>query len=164
MFPRYLGWCWDEKQSPLGPRRPVFQPPKCSVHLRGRAQGGPRLWPQAGPKWPKITKNGPRCLRGGPQKVALSKLMDKINLGTVWVAFWPCLDPCGLETASVGPKMGSFGPRMRAETERWQYLGLDGPNRESVDTFPMCKPPLVSTPQNGPNTPPQAVFAHRVPV
>ena len=42
----------------------------------------------------------------------MSKLMDKLNLGTVWVAFWPCLDLCGPETVSVGPKMGSFGPRM----------------------------------------------------
>ena len=66
----------------------------------------------AGPKCPKITKTGPRCLRGGPQKVSLSKLMDKINLGTVWVAFWPCLEPCGPETVSVGPKLGSFGPGM----------------------------------------------------
>ena len=47
-------------------------------------------WPcpaQAGPKWPKLTKNGPRGLRRGPQKVPLSKLMDKINYGTVLVAF-----------------------------------------------------------------------------
>ena len=42
----------------------------------------------------------------------MSKLMDKLNLGTVWVPFWPCLDLCGPETVSGGPKMGSFGPRM----------------------------------------------------
>ena len=144
MLPRYPGWCWDDKQSPLGPGRPVSRPPKCSMRPSGRARGGPQVGPQAGPKWPKITKNGPRCLRGGPQKVPLSKLMDKINLGTVWVAFWPCLDPCGPETVSVGPKMGSFGPQcvLRAENEKWVYLRLDGPNRESVDTFPTCKPPL----------------------
>ena len=103
--------------------------------------GGPQAGPQAGPKWPKITKNGPWW--GGGQKVPLSKLTDKINLGTVWVAFWPWLDPCGPETVSVGSKM-HLDPEcvLRAETEKWPYLGLDGPNRESVDTFPTCKPPL----------------------
>ena len=71
----------------------------------GRAPGG-------APSGPKITKNGPWCLPGGPQKVPLSKLMDKINLGTFWVAFSLSLDPRGPKTVSVGPKMGSFGPRM----------------------------------------------------
>ena len=42
--------------------------------------------------------------------------MDKINLGNVWVAFWPCLDPCGPDTVSVGPKIGLFGPWMRPST------------------------------------------------
>ena len=107
-LPRYPGWCSDDKQSPLGAGRPVYWPPKCSKRPSGRARGRP----QAGPKWPKITENGPRCLRGGRQKVLLSKLMDKIDLGPVWGAFWLCLDPCGPEPVSVGAKMGSFGPRM----------------------------------------------------
>ena len=91
----------------------------------GRAPGG-------APSGPKITRNGPRCLCVGPQKVPLSKLMDKINLGTVWVAFWPCLDPCGPKTVSVGPKTGSFGPRVcpAGWNRKWPYLGLDGPNRK----------------------------------
>ena len=88
----------------------MSRPPKCSERPSGRAWGGPQVGAQAGPKGPKITKNGPQCLPGAPQKVLLSKLMDGINLGTVWVAFWPCLDPCDPET--FGPKMGSFGPRM----------------------------------------------------
>ena len=91
---------------------PVSRPPTCSKHPSGRAQGGHQVGLHAGPKWPKNTKNRPRCLRGGPQKVPLSELMDTINPGTVWVAFWPCLDPCSPETVSVGPTMGSFGPRM----------------------------------------------------
>ena len=58
------------------------------------------------------------------------------------------------------------GPTVLRRIDRSADLGLDGRNRESVDTFPMCKPPLwvVSTPQNGPNAPLQAVLAHRVPV
>ena len=102
--------------------------------------GGPR-WV---PKWPKITKNGPRCLRTGPQKVPLSKLMGKTNLGTFWVAFWPCLDLCGPKMVSVGPKWVHLGPEcvLRAETEKRPYLRLDGPDNESVDTFATCKPPL----------------------
>ena len=106
------GWCWDGKQSALADRRPMSCPPECSVCLSDRARGRTQVVPQAGRKWPKITKNGPRCLPGAPQKVLLSRLMDKINLGTVWVAFWPCLDLCGTETVSVGPKIGSFGPPM----------------------------------------------------
>ena len=47
----------------------------------------PRVGPGGAPSRPKITKNRPRCLREGPQKVPLSKLMDKINSGTVGVAF-----------------------------------------------------------------------------
>ena len=109
-LPRYPGWCWDDKQSSLGPGRPVSRPPKCSKRPSGHARGGPQGGPQAGPKWPNITKNGPRCLPGAPQKVLLSKSKDKINLGTVWVAFWPCLCPCGPEMVPIGPKMGSFGP------------------------------------------------------
>ena len=88
--------------------------------------------PAGAPSGRKITNNGPRCLREGPQKVPLSKLMDKLNLGTVWVAFWPCLDPCGFIWA---PNVSQ-----RAETEKWPYLGLDKPNRESVDTFPRANP------------------------
>ena len=107
--------------------------------------------PKAGPEWGpqraqngQITKNGPRCRRGGARKVPLSK-RDKINLGTVWVAFWPCLDPCGPETVSVVPKMGSFFAKcvLRAETEKWPYLGLDGPNRESVDTALHMETPIL---------------------
>ena len=109
MTPRYPRWCRDNKQSP---GRPVSRLPKCSMRPSGRAQGGPQVRPQAGPRRPKIIKNGPQCLRKGPQKVPLSNLMDKISLGTVWVAFWPCLDPCGPETVSIGPKMCSLGPRM----------------------------------------------------
>ena len=107
--------------------------PKCSVRLSGRARGGPRVGPQAGPNWPKITKNGPRCFRGGPQKGPMSKLMDEINSGDVWVAFWPFLDPCGPETVSVRPKMGSFVLRMC----------LTGCSlKMAADAFPMCKRPL----------------------
>ena len=76
----------------------------------------PRRAPGGAPSRPKMAHNhqkGARCLRGGGQKVPLSNLMDQINLGTVWVSdFWPCFGPCGPETVSVGPKKGSFGPRM----------------------------------------------------
>ena len=71
-------------------------------------------------------------------------LMDNVNLG---IANLGCLlavvwtHVARPETVSVGPKMGSFGP-LQAETEKRPYLGLDGPNRESVDTFPTSKPPL----------------------
>ena len=42
----------------------------------------------------------------------------------------------------------------------------DGPNCDSKGTSPPCHPPLLvlSTPQNGPNTPLDFVFARRVPV
>ena len=73
--------------------------------LRAPEWPWPRRAPGWAPKGPKLTKNGPRCLRGGPRKGPLSKLMDEINLGTVWVALWPCLDLCGPETVSVGPRM-----------------------------------------------------------
>ena len=104
-------------------------------------------WPcpaQAGPKWPKITKNRPWCLRGAAQKVPLSKLMDK----STWVLFglpfgcvWTHVAP---KRCPLGPKWVHLGPEsvLRGETEKWPYLRLDGQNRESVDTFPMCKPPL----------------------
>ena len=104
MLPHYPGWCWDDKQSALGHGRPVSRPPKCSVRPSGRAQGG-------APSGPEMAQNH-QNLRWGPRKVLLSKLMDTINLGTVWGAFWLCLDLCGPETVSVGPKMGSFGPQM----------------------------------------------------
>ena len=90
-----LGWCWDNRHSPLGPGRPVSRLPKCSVRLSGRARGGQ----QAGP--PKRARNGPK-----PPKRAL-------------------LPPWGVQT-----------PTFRG--------------------FP--------APQNGPNAPLQAAFAHRVPV
>ena len=59
MFPRYPGWCWDDRQSPLGPGRPVSRPPKGSVRPSGRARGGPRVGPQAGPKSPKMGRGTP---------------------------------------------------------------------------------------------------------
>ena len=68
--------------------------------------------PGAGPTGPKLTQSGPRCLRGEPQKGPFSELVDSINLGTVWVAFWPCLDPWGPETVSAGPRMGLLEPRV----------------------------------------------------
>ena len=106
----------------------------------GFAPGGP----QAGQKWPKITKNGPQFLRGGPQKVSLPRLMDKINLDAFWVAFGPVWTHVAPKRCPLGPKSVHLGPKcvLRAQTEKWPYLGLDGPTCESVDTFPTCKPPL----------------------
>ena len=93
----------------FGPRK--FRVPVGQV-LRAPEWPYPARAPGGAPSGPKLTKNGPWCLRGGAQKVPLPKLMDKINVGTVWGAFRPCLDLCGPETVSVGPQMGSVGPRM----------------------------------------------------
>ena len=70
MVPRYPGWFWDDERKACVPPAEVLRAPEWLC-----------------PKWPKITKKGPRCLRGAPQKVPLSKLMEKINLGTSLVAF-----------------------------------------------------------------------------
>ena len=48
-------------------------------------------------------KRAPACFRGGPRTVPVSKLMDRVNLGNVSVAFWPCLDPWGGPTAALLP-------------------------------------------------------------
>ena len=100
--------------------------------------------PGGAPSGPKITKTGPPCLRGGVQKVPLSTLMDKINLGTVWVPFgrvWAHVAP---KRCPLGQKWVHLAPEcvLRAETEKWPYLGLERLNRESVDIYPTCKPPL----------------------
>ena len=60
-----------------------------------------------------------------------------LPFGRVWTHVAPKRCP-------LGPKWVHLGPEcvLRAETKKWPYLGLDGPNRESVDTFPTCKPPL----------------------
>ena len=124
--------------------------------------------PRAGPKWAKITKNGPWCLRGGPQKVPLSKLMDKINLGTVWVAFWPCLDPWGPETVSVGPKsefIWALYASCGLKPKNGHISGWTNQIANPWTLLPRANPlKVVPTPQNSPNTLLQAVFAHRVPV
>ena len=68
----------------------------------------------------------------------------------------------------LDPKWARLGPGRVpwAETEKWPYLGLQGRNRSSKDTFSTCNPPLwvVSTPQNDPNGPLKVVFGHQVPV
>ena len=78
------------------------------------------FWPVLGPghlekfwaqKWPKKAKNGPCCLHGAPCQVRLPLLMDKIQLGNVWVRFRLCLNPFDPKAVSVGPQMGPFGPR-----------------------------------------------------
>ena len=84
--------------------------------------------PGARPRWGakrpgaglKSPKTGPGGLPGGPQKVPLSKLMDKLNLGNVWVAFWLCLDPCGPKRCPLGPKRIHLGLEcvLWAETQR----------------------------------------------
>ena len=66
----------------------------------------PERAPGGTPSGPKLNKKGPWCLRGGAQKVLLSKVLDKINLGIDRVAVLLCLAPCGPETVSVGPKNG----------------------------------------------------------
>ena len=137
MSPRYPGWCWDDRQSPLGPGRPVTQPPKCSVRPSGRARGGPR----AGPRSPKM---GPSTSMGGAEGSVVQVDGQKstwvlvgLPFGCVWTPVAPKRCPLGTTWVHLGPECV-----LRAETEKCPYLRLDGPNHESMDTLLRCKPPL----------------------
>ena len=84
--------------------------------------------------------------------------------GCLFVSFRPIFAPKGCPLTQSGPvwaQTASCGPK---PTNRL-HLRLDGLKRDSEGTFSLCKPPLlVSTPQNGPNAPLDAVFAHRGPL
>ena len=103
--------------------------------------------PQAGPGWgPKQAQNGPKSPKmgpgasvGPPRKVMLSTLMDKINLGTVWVASWPCLDPCGPEW----PQMGSISaPNVsyKLKPKNGRISGSTDRNANPRTLFPRANP------------------------
>ena len=143
-------------------------------------------WPCAG-RAPCGTASGPKMTQsnqksasvGGPRKFRCPSLRTK----STWVLFgWPL----GRVWTHVAPKRCPLGPNwvhlgpecvLPAETEKWPYLRLDGPNRESLETFPRAnphfrwlpplslslslghvRPPFFSTPQNGVNAPLQPVF------
>ena len=97
--------------------------------------------PGAGPKSPKT---GPCAFVRCPTR---SRCPSRWTQST-WVLFGL---PFGRVRTHAAPKRCPLGPEsvhlgpecvLRAETENWPYLGLDGRNRESVDTLATCKPPL----------------------
>ena len=148
MVPRYPGWCWDDKQSNLGPGRPVFRPPKCSVRPSGRARGRPQAGPQAGPKMAQNAQKRTPVPPWGASEDSVVHIDGHNQLGYCLGSLWAVFDSCWTHVAPkrcpLGPKWVHLGPECvpRAETKKWPYLGLDGPNCESVNTFPTCKPPL----------------------
>ena len=73
----------------------------------GRARGGPRVGPQEGPKWPRCTKNGPRCLRGGPPEGSVVQVGGQNQLGY-------CL----------GCLLAVFGPMWPRNGVRWAQNGF----------------------------------------
>ena len=88
--------------------------------------------------------------------------MSRIPPVNVWATFLSCFNKILPSNGVCWPNLGLCGPSfLRAETEKWLYLGLDGPNRDSEGAFSLCQPQLlvVSTPQIGPNAPPHMVFA-----
>ena len=95
----------------------------------------------AGPRATGVSKSGgkrlPRSRRfRGPSRWTHSTW---VLFGLPFGRVRTCVAP---KRCPLGPKWVQLGPQrvLRAETEKWSYLGLDGPNRESVDTFPHASP------------------------
>ena len=108
-------------------------------------------------KHPKITKNGALHLRDGRRRGTVSPFIDTIHLGNVWAAF-SSRHFCP-QTVSVGPiwarlRIVPHGPKPKILSQaRWTKSRFRG------HFFPMPTPLLlVSSPQDGPNTPLHAVL------
>ena len=84
MLSRYPGWCWDHKQSPLGPGRPVSRPPKCSMSPSGCARGGQ----QVGPKRAQKYQNAPVPPWGAPEG-SVVQVDGQNQLGCLLAVFGP---------------------------------------------------------------------------